>query len=312
MNHYEILGVDRAAQKDVIDAAYGVMVRRCHPDEFDGSNEGAENYAARLEQAYAVLSDPDQRRAYDRSFEPAPPPPPPANPVPTEEQTRGLRRSGIFALAGVTALSLAGAGFYMNQQATPLAVASVIQPAVAATPDTPITPAAVSAPEAEPAAPASCRGVDCRILTPYGWAGIEVGATVESASQASGLTIRDNGQYTDVDDGICLGFEVVGGPQSLFMLVESGKISTVEAYSGNDAPIFTTDRGVSLGDPEAAVHAAYTNLKEEPDIYSDAPDKKLIHYERGGQRGIKFSIQGGKVTGIAVGSRSIEYSEGCL
>ncbi|MFC4256323.1 DnaJ domain-containing protein [Altererythrobacter xixiisoli] len=317
MNHYEILGVDRAADADVIDAAYGVMIRRCHPDEFGGSNEDAEDYAARLEDAYAVLGDPDRRRAYDAALQPAAPasapvssPPVPVSaPSPSDENVRGLRRGGILALAGVTVLSLCGAAFYMKQQAVPVAAASIAPPIGD---PAPVAPQPSPALAAETTTPAPCRGVDCRILTPSGWAGIEAGATVEAAMQASDLIIRDNGQYTDVDDGICLGFEVVGGPPSIVMLVEEGKISTVEAYSGNGAPVFTTDRGVSLGDPESAVHAAYTNLKEEPDIYSDAPDKKLIHYERGGQRGIKFSIQGGEVTGISVGTRSIEYTEGCL
>jgi hypothetical protein len=89
-------------------------------------------------------------------------------------------------------------------------------------------------------------------------------------------------------------------------------VTTVEAYLEPKQPKFRTDRGVGLGDAESTVRKAYKGLKQLPDIYSDPPDKKLFHYEPGGERGIKFSINGGKVTGISVGTRSIEYVEGCL
>jgi len=149
-------------------------------------------------------------------------------------------------------------------------------------------------------------------MTPSGWGGIAVGIAAESAEDASGMKLRDDGHYTDVGDGSCLAFEVVGGPKNLRMLVESGVITTVEAYADPSQPVFRTDRGVELGDPEAAVRKAYKALKQLPDIYSEPPDKMLFHYEPGGDRGIKFSINGGKVSGITVGTTSIEYVEGCL
>ncbi|OQW71994.1 MAG: hypothetical protein BVN33_14295 [Proteobacteria bacterium ST_bin13] len=60
------------------------------------------------------------------------------------------------------------------------------------------------------------------------------------------------------------------------------------------------------------VRRLYKGLKQLPDIYSELPDKKLFPYEPGGERGSKFSINGGKVTGVSVGSRSIGYVEGSL
>ena len=96
----------------------------------------------------------------------------------------------------------------------------------------------------------------CRVLTPFGCGGIEAGVTMDSAQAASGLKIRDDGHYTEAGDGTCPAYEVIGGPQNLQMLVESGLVTTVEAYLDPPAPTFMTDRGVKLGDPEAAVRKA--------------------------------------------------------
>ena len=126
------------------------------------------------------------------------------------------------------------------------------------------------------------------------------------------MNLRDDGHYTDVGNGSCLAYKVVGGPRNIRMLVENGNITTVEAFEMTGQPKFSTDRGVKLGDPESAVRAAYQELKQLPNIYSDPPDKMLFHYEPGGERGIKFAIVKGRVVEIAVGTRSIEYVEGCL
>ncbi|WP_300116820.1 hypothetical protein [Sphingobium sp.] len=90
----------------------------------------------------------------------------------------------------------------------------------------------------------------------FGWGGIEAGVTTDSAQAASGLKIRDDGHYTEAGDGTCPAYEVIGGPQNLQMLVESGLVTTVEAYLDPPAPTFMTDRGVKLGDPEATVRKA--------------------------------------------------------
>ena len=157
-----------------------------------------------------------------------------------------------------------------------------------------------------------CQGTSCQELTSFGWARIEAGVTTDSAELASGLRIQDDGHYTDVGDGTCLSYEVVGGPKNLRMLVENGVITTIEAYHDAKEPVFRTDQGVKLGDPESAVRDKYKSLKQLPDIYSEPPDKKLFYYEPGGERGIKFHINGVKVSGISVGTQSIEYVEGCL
>lgn len=311
-NYYEILGVDRGAEQEVIDAAYRAMMRRYHPDTFTGPKAEGERRAKQLNEAYATLRDAERRRGYDETLGPEAPSIAPVretlpNPSPPSARHRGLLIGGL-AVAAVIAVLV-----YANRQAPPATIATA-----ASTPTAGPTPAPsplakpTPSPSPSPTTFAACKGMTCRILTPFGWGGIEAGVTTDSAQAASGLKIRDDGHYTEAGDGTCLAYEVIGGPKNLQMLVESGVVTTVEAYLDLSVATFRTDRGVKLGDPEAAVRKAYAGLKQLPDIYSEPPDKKLFYYEPGGERGIKFSINGGKVTGISVGSRSIEYVEGCL
>ncbi len=59
-NHYEVLGVDRAASKDEIVKAFRIRSRQLHPAA--GGDE-AEFMALSL--AYKILSDKKTRKAYD-------------------------------------------------------------------------------------------------------------------------------------------------------------------------------------------------------------------------------------------------------
>lgn len=314
MNYYEILGVDRGAEQDVIDAAFRAMMRRYHPDTFAGPKDEAERRAKQLNEAYSVLRDPIRRRAYDETLGPVAPPPAAAyRPLPNPDGPRSsIRRLAAF---GVGAAAIAMILFFSTRPDSPppRAPSALAEAQPVPAPAQPVaTPSPSPLPSPTPTTLADCRGMDCRVMTPFGWGGIEAGVSTDSAQAGSGMKIRDDGHYTEAGDGSCLAFEVISGPKNLQMLVESGEVTTVEAYLDPKAPIFMTDRGVKLGDPEAAVRKAYKGLKQLPDTYSEPPDKKLFHYEPGGERGIKFSINGGKVTGISVGTRSIEYVEGCL
>ena len=313
MNYYEILGVDRGAEQEVIDAAFRAMMRRYHPDTFAGPKAEAERRAKRLNEAYALLRNPERRRAYDATLGPATPPRPPVyETLPNPHSGRAISRERL-ALAGASAVAALAVVIYLNQPNAPAPVTPVATTEAAILPAEPVpTPTRTPEPPSSPTLVARCRGIACRVMTPFGWSGIEAGVTTDSAQQASGMNIRDDGHYTEAGDGTCLSYEVIGGPKNLHMLVESGVVTTVETYFDPAAPVFMTDRGVKLGDLESAVRKHYKDLKQLPDIYSEPPDKKLFHYEPGGERGIKFSISGGKVTGISVGSRSIEYVEGCL
>ncbi|RME81086.1 MAG: J domain-containing protein [Caldilineae bacterium] len=61
-DYYRILQVDPGAEPEVIQAAYRRLARKYHPD----TGQGDARRMQELNEAYAVLSDPARRRAYDR------------------------------------------------------------------------------------------------------------------------------------------------------------------------------------------------------------------------------------------------------
>lgn len=62
--HYDTLQVERGASGDGVRAAYRRLAQKFHPDKHPG-RDAAAAVMAQLNQAYEVLSDPDQRSAYD-------------------------------------------------------------------------------------------------------------------------------------------------------------------------------------------------------------------------------------------------------
>ncbi len=163
---------------------------------------------------------------------------------------------------------------------------------------------------------AACAGPDCRTVTSNGWGGIEAGMTLAAAEAASGFVFETAGHYDGVvdpdEDGTiaCNVHGLTNGPGDIGVFVENGIVTSI-VVSGNGNANFRTDRGIGIGDSEAALRAAYPSLEEKPDIYSEPPDKKLFFRDRNGM-GIKFSINSGVVSSIAAGGQSIEYVEGCL
>ena len=67
MDLYRLLGLDRTASTDEVERAYRRLARRHHPGVNPGDRLAAEIYR-QIQQAYAVLSDLEQRRAYDRGL----------------------------------------------------------------------------------------------------------------------------------------------------------------------------------------------------------------------------------------------------
>ncbi len=63
-DYYEILGVQRDANKAEVKTAFRRLARELHPDVNDHDPEAEEKFKEAAE-AYEVLSDPERRRAYD-------------------------------------------------------------------------------------------------------------------------------------------------------------------------------------------------------------------------------------------------------
>ena len=63
-DYYEVLGVNRSASPDDLKRAFRNKARQYHPDV--NSDGDAEERFKEINEAYAVLSDPDKRAAYDR------------------------------------------------------------------------------------------------------------------------------------------------------------------------------------------------------------------------------------------------------
>lgn len=64
-DYYEVLGVSRGVSEQELKSAYRQMALRFHPDR-NPDNEEAEEKFKEAAEAYAVLSDPQRRAAYDQ------------------------------------------------------------------------------------------------------------------------------------------------------------------------------------------------------------------------------------------------------
>ncbi|MBI5495699.1 MAG: molecular chaperone DnaJ [Deltaproteobacteria bacterium] len=64
-DYYEILGVAKDADEKTLKSAYRKLALKLHPDKNPGNKEAEEQFKEASE-AYAVLSDPDKRAAFDR------------------------------------------------------------------------------------------------------------------------------------------------------------------------------------------------------------------------------------------------------
>lgn len=64
-DYYDVLGVSRGASDADIKSAYRKLAKQYHPDKNPG-DEKAEGRFKEIGEAYAVLSDPEKRQAYDQ------------------------------------------------------------------------------------------------------------------------------------------------------------------------------------------------------------------------------------------------------
>src|ERR671927_536178 len=65
INYYEVLGVPREASQEEIRTAYRRLAKERHPDHPSGS---ADDFSL-LQEAHAVLSDPNRRRKHDEALD---------------------------------------------------------------------------------------------------------------------------------------------------------------------------------------------------------------------------------------------------
>ncbi len=64
-DYYEVLGLSKGASEDDIKKAFRKMAMKYHPDRNPGDKEAEEKFKE-INEAYAVLSDPDKKDKYDR------------------------------------------------------------------------------------------------------------------------------------------------------------------------------------------------------------------------------------------------------
>ena len=64
-DYYEVLGIDKSADDTQIKKAYRQMAKKYHPDMNPGNAE-AESKFKEVNEAYAVLSDPEKKQIYDQ------------------------------------------------------------------------------------------------------------------------------------------------------------------------------------------------------------------------------------------------------
>lgn len=71
MDHYRTLQVTREAEPEVIERAYRALSLKHHPDVVASVRRGeATRRMQAINEAYAVLRDPQRRRAYDAGLPP--------------------------------------------------------------------------------------------------------------------------------------------------------------------------------------------------------------------------------------------------
>ena len=64
-DYYEVLGIDKSADKETIKKAYRKLAVKYHPDRNPGDKEAEEKFKEATE-AYEVLSDEQKRPIYDQ------------------------------------------------------------------------------------------------------------------------------------------------------------------------------------------------------------------------------------------------------
>ena len=69
-DYYEILEVSPNSSDEIIKAAYRALVKKYHPDIYQGDKQYAEEMMQKINEAYHVLSNPTLHTDYDRKHFP--------------------------------------------------------------------------------------------------------------------------------------------------------------------------------------------------------------------------------------------------
>lgn len=69
MNYYEILEVGKNASPEVINMAYKALIKKYHPDVYQGPSDEANIKMQELNEARDILLNPNKRKAYDEWLE---------------------------------------------------------------------------------------------------------------------------------------------------------------------------------------------------------------------------------------------------
>jgi hypothetical protein len=146
-------------------------------------------------------------------------------------------------------------------------------------------------------------------VTMLGIGPVEVGMTMEEASQASGLTFRltpDSFLSSDMDG---CGYAIVDdAPDGLDFMVFERRIVRVDITGGG----FTTVSGMGIGNTEQEIHATYDGVIVSPHEY--VADGNYLKYQAPGDptHQLLFETDGNVVTNFRSGiERYVRAVEGC-
>lgn len=68
MNYYDLLEIQPTASEEVIKMAYKALVKKYHPDIYEGDKQDANEMLQKINAAYEILSDEDKRAKYDQEI----------------------------------------------------------------------------------------------------------------------------------------------------------------------------------------------------------------------------------------------------